>query len=705
MFRRALLLSSGLVCAWSAPLRAADDLDVSGGAPVDIIVNGERPAEAIGTGSKTGVDPRDVPAAIAVVPEQIIAQQAVRTLDETLTNASAVAPSFGGGYGLADNYVVRGLPVRFLRDGLPDGSTFNGYRRTLSDVATIEVLKGPGSALYGRGEAGGTVNIVTKAPRDTWGADFEASYGRFDSLYLTGDVGGPLTADVSSRLIGHYERTDGFRGLARRSTEVLPTLAVELGTDNRLTLDYDYRDIRTTPDNYGIPFTVNRTLAAIDPASRLYSPFNRADQAIHRFTIADVAQVSPILQLRGSLIYDTRALSFVRNASGNVVNAAGVMTGRNGRTQSDDADYWTGQAEAVLTPQTGNVKHTILLGVEYSSIDIDTVRKSFSLPNLTVKSGTVLAVDNPAAIGTATLNFDRAISSDTLSVYAQEQADIADRIKLRAGLRYDAVKLVDDGINGNVRRRIAGSPGLLSWQAGAVFKASDAISFYGGYGRGKFVAINTESASLSPIPEQSSQVEAGVKATLFNGKLNASAAVFETRRDHYFITLVPGADPVQAGKQRSRGVELDVLGNPIEGLSLIGNFAYVDAVNRSSALASVSGLPGATNLPVLGKELASTPRTSGSLWANYEWLGGTLKGLSLGAGVTYKASVYVDSLELLKVPSYAIGRAAIGYKWRGIEAQLTVSNITNKRYFVVPTFVGAQPGEPRSVQITLRTSL
>ncbi|HYZ48946.1 MAG TPA: TonB-dependent receptor, partial [Sphingomonas sp.] len=497
MVRRALLLSTSLVCAWSAPLLAADDIGGAAGGPADIVVLGEQASDTAGTGSKTAVDPRDVPAAIAVVPQQIIAQQAAHTLDETLTNASAVAPVFGGGYGIADNYVVRGLPVRFLRDGLPDGNSFNGYRRTLEDIAAVEVLKGPGSALYGRGEAGGTINVVTKAPRESWGADAEASYGRFDSLYLTGDVGGPLAQDIASRLIGHYEHTDGFRGLQRRFVDVLPTVAVELGADNRLTLDYDYRDMRTRPDNYGVPFTVNRALAPIEAGSRLYSPFNRADQTIHRFTIADTAQVSPILQLRGALIYDTRELSLVLNAGGNVVNAAGVMTGRNGRVQHDDADYWTGQAEAVLTPRTGVVMHTILFGVEYSSADIDTVRRSFNLPNLTVTGGTVVAADNPAAIANSTLSFDRAISSDTLSIYAQEQADIADRVKVRAGLRYDAARLVDHGIANDVQRRIAGSPGLLSWQVGAVFKASEALSFYGGYGKGKFVAINTESVSLS----------------------------------------------------------------------------------------------------------------------------------------------------------------------------------------------------------------
>ena len=124
-----------------------------------IIVTGTRYNDpVIRTGTKTGTDPRDVPASIVTIPDTVIRDQALRNLDNVLANASAVAPVLGGGYGFGDNYVIRGLPVRFLRDGLPDGSTNNGYHRTLADVASVEVLKGPGSALYGRAEGGGSIN-------------------------------------------------------------------------------------------------------------------------------------------------------------------------------------------------------------------------------------------------------------------------------------------------------------------------------------------------------------------------------------------------------------------------------------------------------------------------------------------------------------------------------------------------------------------
>lgn len=653
----------------------------------------------VSTGSKTATDPRDVPASIVVVPGEVIRQQDARTLDDALENASAVAPSYGGGYGFADNYVIRGLPMRFLRDGLPDGPSFVGYRRTLADVASLEVLKGPGSALYGRAEAGGSVNLTTLKPERDPALDVAASYGRFDSYALSGDLTGPLGDRAAARLIGNYEEIDGYRGLSRRLIDVLPTVTASLGR-HRLTFDYDRRDQRQAVDNYGIPFTVDRRLAAVDMEARFYSPFNRVDQRIDRFTLSDEAVLSPAVTLRAALIHDARELDIRRNAGGNALNAAGAMTGRGGRTQTDDDRFLTGQVEAVLSGRSGALDHQTLLGFEYADARLSTTRRTYALADVAVAGGTARATD---PLPTATLpGFAREIRSDTLSIYAQEQLKLG-RLRLRAGGRYDAVKLVDDGTVGTVARRIAGSPELFSWQVGAVYEASPALSFYAGYSRGSFVAIQTEATALSPVPERSSQIEAGIKAEPVAGKLRVDLAAFQTDRDRFFVALAPGADPVQVGRQRSRGVELDVVGTVSAGFDVIANLAYVDATNGSSALASIPGI--AVNQSTLGKRLASTPEWSGSFWANYRVAGGALAGLQLGAGVVGKGAVFVDALELLRVPGYVIGRASVGYEVGRLSMQVTVNNLTNARYYSVPTFIGALPGEPRSAQVTLRVAL
>lgn len=675
-----------------------------------IIVRGQREQQDIADVSKTATPLRDLPAAVSVVSAEVLEQQDVRRLDAALNNASAVAPVFGGGYGFADNYVIRGLPMRFLRDGLPDGNTFNGYKRTLADVAAIEVLKGPGSAIFGRGEAGGSVNVVTRRPSDALSFDGAASYGRFDTWSLTGVLSGPIFGSTAGRVVGNYEESEGYRGLSHRFVDILPMVQTDLGA-HRLTLNYDHREQRLTVDNYGIPFTVAGTLADVKPTARFYSPFNFTRQNIDRLTLADRFDARPDLTLRAAVIIDQRDIAFARNAGGAALSAAGVMTGRNGRTQADQARYLTGLFEALWSPVTGPVAHTVLLGAEYSTIDIDTVRRTYGLPDAAVVNRQVVLSD-PATVPSATrLAFDRAISSATLSLYAQDQISIGEQIKLRAGVRLDGVKLVDEGLFGTTAARIAGTNDLVSYQVGAVWQPSQRLSLYAGYASGKYIAINTEATNLSanfarlapPVPESSRQVEVGFKAEPIPGVLQINGALFETKRRDFFVTLATGADPVQQGNQRSRGAEMNFAFTPVAGLSVTGNAAFVDAVNLSTALASVTGI--ARDQSTYGKRLSATPRWSGNLWANYKVPSGTLAGLSFGTGATFKSARYVDALELLRVPGYTVLRAAVGYDFGPLEAQLTIANLTNRTYYMVPTFSGALPGEPRSVQLTLRAKI
>lgn len=661
----------------------------------EVLVQGESRV----TGSKTDVPVHDTPASIISVPKEIIEDQNAVDMNSMVRNVSGVNPQLGGGYGFADSYTIRGLNMRFLRDGFADGAAFNGYMRTMTDVERIEVLKGPGSALYGRNEPGGAINVTTKKPLDKFAAAGEVMTGFWNTQRIAADVGGPLVQDkLLTRFNAAYYKTDGYRGLSREIIEALPTVTWNFNDKHALTLDYDFRRIKTTPDNYGILFNTLNGLPAVSPSTTYYSPFNKAEQTVNRVMALYEGKFNSSFKLRSAVIYDDRAISFVRNALV-TVNANNTVSGRDARVQDDKINSVLQQNEAVFKFLTGEVAHTVLAGLEFEYARVSTVRQSYgSLP--------AISLLNPVASETAYSNyarsaansFDRLLEAYTYSAYAQEQIAFTKQIKARAGVRLDHVEASDVGVQGTAGQRVvAMARDLLSWQTGAVYQPWQPISFYAGYAEGRFVALNTEATALFVNPETSTQVELGNKTTWFKDRLQTNFAVFQTTRANYSITDTSGNVSLMGGKRITNGIELDVSGNPLSGLWIIFNSALMDAKIKANEVS------GGLNLNGLAPQ--NIPEYAGSLWTTYELQSGLFKGLGFGGGPTYKSGIYVDAKNMLRIPGYIVADAVLFYRRQNWQVQVNFRNITNEIYYATPTFSGALPSEPFHVTISAKVRI
>lgn len=658
------------------------------------------------TGSKTDVPVHDTPASIITVPKEVIEDQMAVDMNSMVRNVSGVNPQLAGGYGFADSYTIRGLNMRFLRDGFADGAAFNGYMRTMTDVESVEVLKGPGSALYGRNEPGGAINITTKKPQETMHASAEAMAGFWNTYRVAADVGAPLMDNkLLTRLNTAYYTTDGYRGLSRRIIEVLPTVTWKLNEKHSLTLDYDFRDSKMRPDNYGILFDANNAIAAGSPSRTFYSPFNTAEQTVHRAGAFYEGKFNPHFKLRSTLIYDNRSIFMVRNANVAVTNA-NIVTSRDVRTQADKSNSVLQQNEAVFKFLTGEISHTVLAGVEFEYARLTTVRNSYGTAASPLPT---FSIYDPMATETSYLNyaynaagsFDRLIEMFTYSAYAQEQVTLTKQLKARAGLRLDHVDASDAGVQAGAQRTIAMGRDMLSWQVGAVYQPWQPVSFYTGYSEGKFIAINTEATALFTTPESSQQIEIGNKTTWFNDRLQTNLALFRTTRTNYPITDTLGNVNIFNGKRIANGIELDISGNPFSGFWLIFNTTLMDAKIVGDETVTVSG----TRYNLDGKVPQGIPEYSGSLWATYEIQSGLLKGFGFGGGPTVKSGLYVDARNLLRIPGFVVADAVLFYKRQNWQVQVNFRNITNEIYYATPTFAGALPSEPFNFTISAKARL
>jgi iron complex outermembrane receptor protein len=638
------------------------------------------------------------------VPASLLKEQGVIDMNEAMRNASSVQPQYAGGYGFANNFTSRGLALSFFRDNMPDGTAAqNGYYRTMYDVERIEVLKGPGSALFGSAGPGGSINMITRQPQNAFGLVAGGMLGSFGTKNGYFDLTGPVGQSFAGRLITDVEHADGFRGLTRNIVEVSPSFVWRLADDKTLLIDYDHRDIHIKPDNYGILFDVNSRLANVPRDTRYYNSFNRTANTINRISATHNWTISDALTMRTAFTYDARALDMLRNVGGNQGNAQGLITKRTAREQTDSQAYTTFQNEFIWKTSTGPVKHTFLGGFEYKNTDITTVRGDFALSDVSLL--------NPVNLQTSingiprTAQFDRRISSDQTSFYAQDQLELTEQFKLRLGIRNDLVQWSDKGfqnVSGNYGyREIVRTRSLTTYSTGGVYQPTKFLAFYAGYSTGAFVNLATEAQAVSTAPETSDQIEVGAKTTLFDGKADVNVALFQTSRNNYFIAL-PGNNGIVTpdGSDRSRGVEVNFGVHPLAGLSIIGNGVWMDpeTMSRSTGTNVVLGI----TRSIFGTRPVGVATNLANLWSSYQIQSGLARGLTFGFGVNYQGNSFADNLNLLKVPSYFILSAAVSYRIKKVELAVNVRNLTDKTYFTNATFSGALPGNPLSAFGSIR---
>lgn len=199
------------------------------------------------TATRTDTPIRDIPQSIQVVPQEVLRDRNVRTLTEAVETVSGVVDG-GGFYGApAGGRIIRGFDVGFNGD---TSSFRNGFRDSnygdlvgIGTVEQVEVLKGPGSVLFGQVEPGGIINTVTKQPLNQpyYKIGFEAgNYGLFQPSI---DFSGPLDSNqnVLYRFIASYQGSRNVQPFFEpQTTTIAPSLTFNLGDKTKLNLYYEY---------------------------------------------------------------------------------------------------------------------------------------------------------------------------------------------------------------------------------------------------------------------------------------------------------------------------------------------------------------------------------------------------------------------------------------------------------------------------------
>jgi iron complex outermembrane receptor protein len=663
---------------------------------------------------KTGTKLEDLPVSVQIIPREVVTEQGGTLLRDAITNASGINSGGQDSLGYFDHFLIRGLNAQVYTDGFSDGDQLGGFIHSLNGVRRIEILEGPGSALFGSGPPGGTINIVHYEPSPVfhWGSSVQA--GSFGTVTNSNYVTGPATVDgLNYRLDTTFSRTDGFRDLAGRDYEIRPEFSWHV-ENHTFTFALDARHIEQTPDSYGLIYLNGSPITGVSSSAKYSTPFSFANQDYIRPTFTDKWDVTDFLTINNRISYTHRDIDVMRNndsmsATGTHI-VGDTLVGRQLRSQDDSEGSLDYQFEPVWKFGTGSIRHTLLTGFEYQHQVLDTQRRTADLPNIAN-----IFAPTPPELTPAGLSFlcdakhscdNDHLVADYYGLYATDQMDLTDKWKLRVGVRQD---WYDETLNPLItvpgRFTSAGAPLIagvpdtrndmpVSWNVGTLYKLFPGISPYIGVSKSYLSNFNSENTFNGiGAPESALQYEAGIKFSMFNDKVVLNTAVFNVSRDNVATLIAVGAaENVVFDSQLTNGVEASLDAAITDRWHILANATEQNAVVTSAPQA----------LTTLGNHPQGVPATMANLWTTYKFSIGGIEGFQVGGGVNYRDRTYSDVTNVNSVPSYVIGNAMIGWDNANWAVALNVKNITNERYFVAANGVGGFVGEGLSAFLTVR---
>ncbi|KAA6194551.1 TonB-dependent siderophore receptor [Pseudomonas lactis] len=650
--------------------------------------------------TRTDTSIHETPQSISVVSKDGVEDLGATRLQDALDYAGGVgrANNFGG-QGLT-TFTVRGFTTgEFYRNGFPIN---RGYPN-MPDANTIErleVLRGPATMLYGRGDPGGTFNVVSKQPLAERTVTLGSQLNDQGMKRGTLDASGPLDEEgrLAYRLNVVGEGGDTFRDhVETERYGVTPVITWQATDDTKVTFEGDFmrnnhpldRGLTRFPNQRGTPS--RDTFWGDKDAGKLHNDNNMA-QLRFEHALSDNWTLGGGFQwLDGSL-------------KGNAIEANGSGSlGADGRTLQRNFNYrkleWTDKDYQLnLTGHfsTGGFDHTLLTGIEYEDYDYKSIIQRSSAVAGTYPIDIfdpVYGQTRPALTRTPTHDKE---NLKTYAAFVQDQVALTERLKVLAGARFERF---EHDYQNYVGKSWQAADNAVTPRVGVIYDLTDTVAVYADAARSFKPNTGASREGGGFAPEKGKSYEMGIKWEALDRQLSVDAAIYQIEKKNV-LTNDPADTTntfsVAAGQVRSRGFDLNVAGNLTPEWRVIGGYAYVDAeVTRDNTFRS-------------GTRLMNIPRNSFSLLNVYEFQDGALKGLGLGAGGKYvdqRAGQTANTA--FSMDAYTVVDLLGYYKVNEqVRLNLDVKNLFNREY-EEGAFgnIYAYPGAPRTVQVGIAYTL
>lgn len=679
--------------------------------------SGSYTARALRTATPLQLSMRETPQSVSVVTHQQIEDRGLASLSDAVQAAPGLTVTKWGGerYRFSsrgfevNNLMVDGLPVEYEEAALSTGA--------LSMYDRVEFMRGAAGLTEGAGTPGGSINLVRKRPTASFQGTATASAGSWGSGTGSLDLGGPLNeaGTLRGRAVLSYQDKGSFIQDTRSKRSLFyGILEADLGPRTTLSLGASY----SNEDNPGADWNGLGTW----PDGR-FLPMSRSTRMSPSWSFWDKKSTTLFADLEHRLGHGWKARlaataidsemhmlgTFLRPGTIDGMGQPSYTLGGGGYDYGRTQRSLDGQLSGQFT--AWGREHDLVLGASHRRSRWNDVGGGATLGgNFTLATFNPLNWD-PRSVPVPRVGefglWARKAEMTQSSIYGMGRLALGESTKLVLGARldwYERDQVQYDGASPYGQTHQKASRKFTPY-AGLVHALDENYSAYASVTR----IFNPQSYETpgggTLAPQAGTNVEMGIKGEFLDGRLNASAAIFQVD-----LNNLPDALPASAcgeritacyqpaGKVRSRGVEFEVGGEPRPGWQLAASYTYASA--RRVAPASGYSPAGsytvgdryATNFPSHLLKLMSSHRLSGPL---QRWtVGGSLQWQS---AISSPWGVHQGGYALAGLhASYAVSRQ--------LDLSVNVNNLFDRHYY---SSIGADNGpnffgDPRNLLLTAR---
>ncbi|MDI2113661.1 TonB-dependent receptor [Commensalibacter nepenthis] len=676
-----------------------------------ILVRGKKTSNILT--HETGVDlmPQDVmhtPQNINVVPQKILEEQNVKSLEEALKNVPGVTSSVGEGRGgmSGNQFLIRGFPAQndIYEDGLRD---FGVYTRDSFNYDSVVVIKGPSSSVFGNGTTGGAINVVTKKPilKDRYDVNFTGGNG--DYYRGTVDINKKITDSIAARIVGvgNSNNVVGRDYIYSHHWGLAPSIAFGLGEKASYTIQYVYQQDDRIPD-YGVPVVTKPGTKIARPITEYgirrgnwYGNAMDSDKTQdHQLTGRFKYDITPDIVIHNDTRYGNyrREFSVTRPQcqAANCVNP--YFSGRPqdaiiGTAGPSPYRQRTWSFQNVLSTianfHTWGIKHQLTGGVDFSYASENRFYGQYSSalptnslvnPSPVINYPITILPGNPnAKSGDPAL---RKGHTRDVGVFLYDQFWMTEQWSIKGGVRYDnwnAKYGTEGGAGMWGANKMSTTNNIVNPTVSLMFNPNQNQMYYftwamsttplGMYLTNSYAPMRDNQGGMKP--ERSRLYELGGKWSLLDQRVGITAALFRLDKSNQIVSDPISGDVTSSGDTvRNEGIELGISGNVMKNWDVYGGFAAYHSDVKSSQTSGAKG-----------NRVQYVPTQQGNLWTTYTIMPETPYNLTVGGGVTWRGNVWLNNTNTAKAPANVSIDMMLSHKfdehWR---VAFNIYNITNR---------------------------